>query len=174
MVEHSITEILKQLLVDESAAGAAMTDDWPCYQGVLPDKPDNAIAIYETAPIKEGRLMNGEVLDRPGFQIVIRGRTTVEAYDRMDLVVSKVDAVLNTVVDVKETRTYTLHNLVRSGLPLHLPETVGKRRTFFTLNGTAALTEALLNAVLFQNGDVAAFQDGDEIIWQNSGDLPDA
>ena len=172
MVEHSITEIIKQYLIDASAVGALMTDAWPCYQSVLPDSPDNAVGIFETSSVKQGRLMTGVVQDRPGFQVVVRGRTYTEAYDRADVITTAIDAVVNTPVDVKEVRAYVVHNLTRDGLPIHIPETGGRRRSHFSINGTAALTEALLNAVLFQDGDVALFQDGDEAIWQDPGTLP--
>ena len=55
-----------------SGGSAADSDDWPIAVHNMPDAPDNMIAVFDTAPVRQGRLMWGKVLFNPGFQIRVR------------------------------------------------------------------------------------------------------
>lgn len=54
----------------ESAGVAGGTSGWGLYKGILPDKPDKAVALYETAGDVPSSAL---ALDFPGLQVRVRG-----------------------------------------------------------------------------------------------------
>jgi hypothetical protein len=121
--------------------------DWPLYISSLPDGDnvdDNAGAIYDTAPIKDGRYMgDGEVVNHYGIQLKIRSRTFEEGWDKMNTIAVNLDQVDRQEV-TKNSVDYLIQNISRaSGVTSLGIETVGtKRRNLFVLNLLMTMEEA--------------------------------
>lgn len=55
-------------------AGTTAGDDWPVFYGVEPDRPDNAVTVYEGTPQLDGRTgPDGAVVQHYGFTVRVRG-----------------------------------------------------------------------------------------------------
>lgn len=49
---------------------------WPVYCGLLPDSPDNAIAVFDTTGISQGKAhVTGETFWNYGIQVMVRSKT---------------------------------------------------------------------------------------------------
>ena len=120
--------------------------DWPLYISYLRDDQgvkDNAGAIYNTTPTKDGRRMRvGTVLQHFGIQIIIRALSEETGWAKCNVLANQLDTVTN--VDVLHTDgfTYRLHNISRMGgiNPLGEEQTT-KRRKLFSMNFLISMTK---------------------------------
>lgn len=109
---------------------------WPLYVSSLPDGDnvaDDAGAVYDTTPLKDGRLMMGPIVQHYGVQLTIRSRDYDDGWDK----VNDIAAALDSVVDVTVTRDsvdYLIENVSRAGVNPLGTEPGTKRRYLFTAN----------------------------------------
>jgi len=111
-------------------------EDWSIFISFLPDLPDKAICIYDTAGKLDGRMMRtGEQIEHPGIQIRVRGPTYEETWLKAQAIALTLDAVQNSVVTTDEEE-YIVHNVSRTGaiIPLGIEENTRGRRHHFTIN----------------------------------------
>lgn len=122
---------------------ASVIGGYQLFYSYLPDDPDNAIAIFDTAGRLDGRMMRtGEQIEHYGIQITIRGRNYVEAWRLANSIATYLDAVKKETVVIPGGDTYILHNVSRSGavIPVGI-ETVNTRlRRIFSINMTVTLS----------------------------------
>ncbi|MBU1067253.1 minor capsid protein [Patescibacteria group bacterium] len=138
--DNTPAEILRASLV---AGGVGVlrsknsTGAWPIFVGHIPSEPDDAVCVYDTAGIREGRMQGtGESVGKPGFQVMVRGADHTTAYARMKLVASHLDSLLRERVAI-DGDSYTIQAVKQTGTILALgQEPDGQRRNLFTLNGT--------------------------------------
>ena len=75
-MNYSPAFIISQYLIDEGiCVDPSDSGDWPVFVVLLPDGDevdDNALACFDTAPLKDGRVMEGENIFHYGVQILIR------------------------------------------------------------------------------------------------------
>ena len=131
--------LLRQYIIDvitllQTPSGAAV---WPCYVGFMPDGdfvPDDSVCIYDTAGVKDGRLMVGPTIQHYGIQLRIRSTEYQEGWTRADAISSGLDAVVNYDLDYNG-ETYHIYNVSRTTpiVPLGMEEET-KRRWLFTAN----------------------------------------
>ena len=113
-------------------------DDWPLYISHMPDGVNvktNCGCIYDTTGIKDGRLMVGDVIPHHGIQIRIRSNNHETGWDKIEEIVSYLDAVTNVLVTVDDEQ-YLLNNVSRASPIASLGQEAGsaKRRFLFTVN----------------------------------------
>jgi len=140
---HSPSEILHTALV----AAARMVDpvlsptgQWRGYIDHLPDE-DDVISIRGSAGQKDGRVMTGETIVHPGYQVRVRAADYAAGQVRITYIADWFDTVQNLAVGISP-ENYTILAITRTGgiIPLgHEPES---RRVGFTLNGTLAIRQA--------------------------------
>lgn len=111
--------------------------DWPLFVSFMPDTSNvktECGALYDTSPIKDGRLMAGQVISHFGIQLKIRSRTQVDGYAKAEAIAVALDTVQNET-QVVGSYTYQLYNISRQGSPVSLGMEEGnKGRYLFTVN----------------------------------------
>jgi len=136
------SDIIRQLIVDLGLAEES-DGDWPCYVSFLPDEPHNAIAVYDTAGIPDGRVMAGERIEHAGIQIMVRGQIYKSTWEKVDLIARTLDIQKQVIVAVESDTSYIVHNVARTGtiIPNGLDEFSNQRRHYFTLNAAVTVAE---------------------------------
>lgn len=119
-----------------------LTSGWPIYVGHLPDKPDNAICIYDTSGVADGRDMRSEeTITHPGWQVRVRATDYGAAQAKMKEVQKFLDTIRRTAVTI-DGDDYRLEAVRQTGTPLALgQEQKAQRRDTITLNGTLTMKE---------------------------------
>lgn len=107
--------------------------DWPVWVSGMPDEPDNAIAVYDTDPLEDGRLMEGETLLHPGVQVQVRGTDRREAHAKMEEVRVLCDKLLGEVVTT-ETQSWRIQEASITSGPVSLGREEETRRYIHTIN----------------------------------------
>jgi hypothetical protein len=132
------SQILRQLLVVAGVLDPAKT-----FLVHVPDVPDDAVGIFDTAGTKDGRLMsNGQTIIHHGVQILLRGRNYPALWDLAVQVAGVCDSVARMMV-VVDSRNYLVHNISRTGdiLNLGLDSQGERRRYLLSINAVMTVTE---------------------------------
>ncbi len=120
----------------------SMTDpvdnsDWPLYVSYTPDNDDvktDLGVMYDTSPLKDGRISEGEVINHFGIQLKIRTDNHVQGYVKAEEIANALDEVLNDSIIINSNE-YLIHNVSRQGAPISLGVEKGtKNRRLFTVN----------------------------------------
>lgn len=89
---------------------------WPIYVANLPDGDDvedDAIRLADSTPIKDGRLMEGPIVQHYGVHLTVRSRDRDDGWDKINTISSAMDAVhLATVT--RNSVDYLLENISRN------------------------------------------------------------
>lgn len=150
-MENSAAEVIYQFLLDE-----ALADDsggaWPIHISFLPDMPNVALGIYDTAGIDDGRIMQGPQIEHPGIQVVVRTPIYSDGWVKARAIADAFDNQIKTTVALDSGDSYILHNISRRGniIPVGVDENDGQRRHYFTIN--AAVTYAFVEPVVVPEG----------------------
>ena len=120
------------------------TNDWPIFIGILPDSndvKDNAIAVHDSTPIKDGRIQaTGETILHHGIQVMVRGSDYLTAHAKIVAIRNVFDTLKNVAVTAGGTN-YTIKQISHLGIiPLGTEEEI-RRRVRFTLNGISTISE---------------------------------
>lgn len=98
--------IIRKLLVNLTVAtNPDVGGSWPAYYSHLPNTPDNAICVYETGGIVEGRThTDGQTQEQYGFQVMVRslGGTPAE----VDLGRAQLKAISDALDAVRRATVY--------------------------------------------------------------------
>lgn len=144
---HSPAEILREALVDVKEGMLPSkykggNNSWPIFVGHLPEEPDNAVCIYDTTGVRDGRIQeSGENIDHPGFQVRVRGKDHPTAYKKIKEIQDAI-TLFSMTEAVIGIYTYKIHSATRTGTIISLGQEVDrKRRAEFTLNGILTITE---------------------------------
>lgn len=143
MTTNSPSRILQQFMI----ADGLFTDpvdmaDFPLFKSHMPDKPDDAGTVYDTAGVKDGRLLtDGFVIIHYGFQVRVRSKDHDEGWVKISAVEKRMETVVGSTVVIAPL-TYTLQNISQSGSVLSLGrEKNTQRRNLFTVNFLATIKE---------------------------------
>lgn len=145
----SPAEIIRALLIDREVADESLTADWAAFVGFFPNDPNYAICIFDTDGMKDGRLMRtGEVIEHPGIQIQVRGKSYGTTFTKANDISMQLDAQTNRTLIIGED-AYTVVNVSRTSPILHIGrETQGNRdRHLFSIN--ALITIETPNGYLY-------------------------
>lgn len=144
--EHTPAEVLRAALVNGGLGvlpSSSPTPVWPIYVGHLPQSPDLAICVYDTAGRRDGRLMVGESISKPGWQIRVRANDYSTAAGKIKAIQQALDAVDQLALTIGSD-DYLLVAVTQTGTPLSLgQEPEATRRDNITLNGTITLKEIM-------------------------------
>lgn len=131
---HSPADVLASLLV---ALGLGSVydagDDWPvrCEEEV--SDPEEAITVYDTAGIDNGRDGFGERVEHHGCQVRIRSGSFPSGAAKALAVAAGLDGVhWREVTHLGEA--YLVHTIVRTGPPLRLGKERDSSRRLWTIN----------------------------------------
>jgi Bacteriophage minor capsid protein len=136
----SPANIIRQMLVDQESDFTEAA----AFVGFFPDDPDFAFCVYDTAGIKDGRLMaTGEQITHPGIQVMVRGMDYMETRNRAHDIALLLDGQKKTVVVVNPGGSYIVHNVSRTGdiLSLGMESEGSRRRFFFAINALTTIQE---------------------------------
>jgi len=141
-LRHSPSDIIRHLLVN-IGVGSLPSDnlEWPIYDSLENDSPDNAITIYCSSGVPMGRQQtNGVIPQQYGVQFRIRANSTVFGYRKASEIEATIDTVvLNNTVTV-DSETYVVKCINRKGTVISLgAESPQTKRTIYTLNALATL-----------------------------------
>ena len=141
---HSPADVLRHALIQAGLGTLPSANgEWPIYTDHLPDKPDNAICTYDTTGVADGRLMSGQTIRHPGWQVRLRGKTTRAAWVKAREVQRTLDTLRELTVAIAG-ETYTVASITQTsdvvslGLMLLSEQHTGREQ--LTLNGTLTLT----------------------------------
>ena len=117
-------------------------DDWPLYTTYMPDGSsikNNAGCLYDTTPIKDGRIMDGSVIDHYGIQLMIRSTTYAAGYTKAESIARATESILKDTLTIGAYE-YELKNISRQGSVIPLGAEKGtKGRSLFTVNFLATI-----------------------------------
>ena len=135
IIRASLVENLIGTLPSVNQGGA-----WPIFVGHMPGLPDDALCIYDTPGIREGRLqVTGETVSHPGWQIRVRAKDHVTGIMQMDLIAKNLDGVQRNQLDVNG-KSFIIYTVTQTSTIFSLgQEADGKRRNLFTLNGIVSI-----------------------------------
>ena len=136
----SPADIIYQVLLDSGIVEES--GKWVAYVSFLPDAPDDAVCIYDTAGRLDGRVMvTGEQVVHPGVQIRVRGLSYVEVWEKANEIAKGLDGLAKVSVALSSSEAYTLINVSRTGdiIPVGIEEENGRRRHHFTINAVVTL-----------------------------------
>lgn len=146
-LKHSPATIIKELLT--SSDFGYFTDPiehgfWPLYIGHMPDgdlTKDDCGAVYDTSGVRDGRLMEGEVIFHYGLQLKIRSAHFADGWEKANAVASRLAQVKRELIEVEDTE-YRIDNLSQTTqiIPLGLEEGT-KRRFLSTINFITTIQE---------------------------------
>ena len=136
-----ISRIIHQLIVD---LGLAEETDgsWPIYTSFLADKPHEAICVYETGGLPDGRMMRtGEKIEHKGIQIQVRGRVFPDTQQKAVAIAEALDTQGNILIAVGDSDAYLIHNISRPGTILYMgiDEKEDRRRHYFSINALVTI-----------------------------------
>lgn len=133
----SPAQVIRKLLIDLNLAPNSQTAVWAPFTAFLPDTPDTALAVYDTAGTQNGRIMaTGEKIEHPGIQIRFRSASYATAWEKATAVKDALDAQMNKLVTISPSEKYRIQNISRQGNILNMGmEEEGDRRRFnLTIN----------------------------------------
>jgi hypothetical protein len=136
----SPADIIRQLLLDLGLVAA--TGDWTTYVSFLPESPDNAVCVYDTAGKLDGRVMStGEQQTHPGIQIRVRGLSYPAVWAKSNAIATGLDSLGRVLIAMSSSEAHTLLNVSRTGdiIPVGMEEEGGRRRHHFTINAVVTL-----------------------------------
>lgn len=152
-MKMTFAQIIWKMLIDEGLGSRPGSESpFPVFLSHTPERPDDSITVYDTTGVKQGRLMQGEVVQREGVMIRIRSSSYSVGWNKGRDIVQMVDEVRRREVDLDagdfggeegEFSNFVIDSIMReSTLLITGTEPEGeRRRQIFTLNVTANLPE---------------------------------
>ncbi len=111
--------------------------DWPLHVAYMPDSitvKNDAGALYDTPGLKDGRLMEGQVISHHGLQLKIRSTDHITGWSKIEAIDSSLSAVQNDNIIINANE-FQINNIKRVGDIISLGRERGsKGRMFFTTN----------------------------------------
>ena len=143
-MNHSPAKVLGEYLKAQSIATAfGSGSDWACFISHYPDGTDydNVIVLFDTPGVRQGRLMNGTEIIRPGVQVMVRAQDYETGYQKMEAIKTCLAAVSSTSQAVSGS-TYTIQNAsLQSNTGALTEEESSRRRQIFTANYLLTISE---------------------------------
>lgn len=135
VLQNSPAEILRAYLVTAGLVVLSPDTDWYAYVSNLPNNPDNAVVLYDTEPMRDGKFNTGEIVQHYGVEVLVRSRDWSVGWAKINAIAGVIDTVKRTLV-VCDGNNYMVQAITRTSGPTDLgEESVGtKRRRVFSLN----------------------------------------
>jgi len=145
---HSPARVIRQHL-KESSLVTDETDlgEWPSYVGSMPDTedtPDDAICIYDTAGMKDGRSMrSGQVWIHEGWMIHVRSSDYDVGRDKAKELFEHLSREVSDVLVTIEAAVYQIVSVSMTSGIFSLGESETRNRRSFSLNGIVSINNYL-------------------------------
>lgn len=136
VLADSPADILAAYLLSAGiVTSSAVADDWSAYVSHTPEKPDNCVSLYDTTPLKDGRMRDNTIVHHFSVMVQVRSRVRAAGWSKMQAVAGTLDNVNRNVVVCNGT-SYRLQTVTRVSGPTDLgeEEESSKKRRLFTLN----------------------------------------
>ena len=141
MIQASPAQVVHAFLKAQGAVqNTNQKADWWAVIGKRVTEPDNAVFVYDTTGIKDGKLMTGDQIVHHGIQVVVRGFPYTKAYTKAQDVIRLLSAAARVAV-VVGAETVTLCSFTLTSPVMHLGQENDQVREMFSLNGTVTLQE---------------------------------
>lgn len=141
-LKHSPADIIGGLLIFlEVGTGPEDNDLWPVFVAGEPARPDNCITVYDTQGQDDGRAMvDGELIDHNGFQIMIRAKDHRTGYLKADEIRTALAKLTYNVSVYLDSSVYLVYCVTKIGQILCLgKESPTSKRSLFTINAMVPL-----------------------------------
>lgn len=142
-LQHSAADITRYALI-QLGKGTLLgaNQAWPIGVDSEPNKPDNALTVYDTAGTGQGRLMvNGELQGLYGVQIRCRAVDFATGWAKLDEIQRTLaESVLLYPVAIGVSR-YLIQCFSLVGDVLRLGKEQGGKRSLFTLNSQVCVKQ---------------------------------
>jgi hypothetical protein len=132
----SPADIIRELIGDLGHTDIGIPATWPAYVSFLPDFPAEAVAVYDSIGVQDGRLMSGIKIEHDGIQIILRSPEYQDGWNKANDIALALDIQNNVSVDVESDTSYIVVNVSRIGTinAAGVDEKDGQRRHYFTIN----------------------------------------
>jgi autotransporter adhesin len=118
---------------------SSQSEDWWVTVGAKTTQPAEAVAVYDTAGVKDGRLMEtGEEIVHPGVQVLVRSGGYTRGWRKVVAIQNALSLALNNEV-VVGLEAVTLVAFSLTSPPSHVGQEQDQPRQLFTMNGTLTL-----------------------------------
>jgi hypothetical protein len=140
---NSQAEVVQQLLIDLTlCTDPTNGESWPVYESNEPDSPDEAVTVYDTEGVTEGRVQRtGETYEHRGVMLQTRGTTKLRAWAKADSLRRHLDESVHNAQVTIDTKTYTVYSVTRRSGPIYVGREPNTNRYLFTLNVVVALRQ---------------------------------
>lgn len=148
-LDESPAHIVAVLLADLGyGADPEVGGDWPIYDGLEPDTPDNCITIFDTPGELQGTVqIDGEIQERFGLQIRIRCSSQTVGWTKANALAVVCDQVVSQNTVIIGSNQYLVTTITRRGGILNLgrerPQTGGQgvtsKRSVYTFNAVVSV-----------------------------------
>jgi hypothetical protein len=138
-IEIQPSRVIQRLLIEaEICAEPSKTaqNSWPALIAHLPDDPVECVAIYDTAPVTEGRLLAGGLVQRWGIQVRARAHPN-EGYAVGWAKITRINRFLMGVINVAtvvDGVTFVAQSIAHDTGPYFIGIDDQTRYNNFTLN----------------------------------------
>lgn len=112
----SPASVLRKLLIDASLAPDSISQIWAPFVSQLPNDPDTSMALYDTAPLLQGRIMRtGEQIEKYGVQVRLRSSVYGTVFSKAESIRDYFDALLPVVlVSLPGAESWSIKNISRT------------------------------------------------------------
>jgi hypothetical protein len=137
---YSPASVIGALLIDglELMGRFSEGGEWPLFLSFLPEatiSETEVAAIFDTTPINEPKLMNGEVVSHGGIQLIFRSDDYSNLWDKVQRVAEALEVQHNVTIELENDNEYTLISASRTSGPISLGfEAESSRRYLVSLN----------------------------------------
>ena len=142
LLTHPPSQIIARLIIDLALGTLPTTTatTWPVYVSNEPTNPDNAITVYDTMPVNDGRVMQGELQYHYGFQVRARSTTYLIGWLKLNNIQESLSEVDHEVITISGVQ-YLIHCVSGfSGVIALGTEAPESKRELFTLNALVTIT----------------------------------
>lgn len=140
-LNHTPAQIVRKLLIDLGVVSdVADHTMWPCYTGLMPEKPSESVCIYDTDGKKEGRVqIDGESQIKEGFNVRVRSDDLTRSYLKAKEIINAFDSVLRRTVQLGD-QAYFVQAISRTGSIMYLgTETPTSKRRLHSANAIVSI-----------------------------------
>ncbi len=141
--DHSTADVIRWALINNLlGTDPADAGSWPIHVNVLPDDPSNVIVVNDTVGKIEAYIQtNGEVVDYPGIQVIVRSDTEQVGLTKIYSIANEIDTIFKNSTLTISGSTYTIHTITRTTNILALGyENPQTKRNLFSTNAIVCLT----------------------------------
>lgn len=143
-MNHSPAYIMAQYLIGQGLAkDPGDSGDWPIYVANLPDGENvvsDAVACMDTAPVKDGRVMEGEAIFHYGVQLLVRTSDYTTGYAKGEALIENLETINNFQVDIGGD-AYIIQNVSPTTGVVAIGQDDRSRREMFSLNFLVTIEE---------------------------------